>query len=256
MPGPETGSPVGKDLSGATPERETRPERTKESEIKANIELWKGLGVEVDPEDVRAKIEELPEIGGFDWYLYIPEAEKIPKGEDHYNDWQSIGIEVFNDWDELIEDKEDSLAVANIIHARRGQGSYAVTALHIRKSINIRGFTGMREMGYPSYNKWGEKVLLPQFMSPFEWCVAALRMYREENQYLDRDSITYFPDTAHPSAGTSDRMVIGYTNRRGRPTLSEGYSRYITDEAWDKPAEKQIFFARRVITKNTVHREK
>ena len=48
-------------------------QRTRESEIKANVEFWKELGVDVDEADIRAKIEELPEVEGFDFYIYIPE---------------------------------------------------------------------------------------------------------------------------------------------------------------------------------------
>ena len=51
-------------------------ERTRESEIQANVELWRDLGIEVDESDVRAKIEELPEVEGFNWYFYMPKGIK------------------------------------------------------------------------------------------------------------------------------------------------------------------------------------
>lgn len=52
-------------------------ERTRESEIKANVEFWQDLGVEVDEADVRAKIEELPEVEGFDFCIYVPQGIKF-----------------------------------------------------------------------------------------------------------------------------------------------------------------------------------
>ncbi len=53
---------------------EEKAKRTKEAEISANCDFWKEMGVEVDEEDVRTKIEAMPEVEGFDWYLYIPDG--------------------------------------------------------------------------------------------------------------------------------------------------------------------------------------
>ncbi len=51
--------------------------RTVESEIKANIEFWAHMGIEVDSAEVEVKFKHLPELDGYDWYFFIPKGVKI-----------------------------------------------------------------------------------------------------------------------------------------------------------------------------------
>lgn len=60
-------------------------ERIRESEIKRNVDFWHSRGVEVDDTDVRHEIEILPEVQGFDWFIYMPgknTIESISEGSD------------------------------------------------------------------------------------------------------------------------------------------------------------------------------
>lgn len=64
---------------GATEVEDEKPverKRTRESEITANVEFWRDLGIKVDEADVRREIEKIPEVEGFDWYIYMPEGVK------------------------------------------------------------------------------------------------------------------------------------------------------------------------------------
>lgn len=61
-------------------------ERTRESEIQRNIDMLRDLserGEGVDEADVRARIEALPEIEGFDWYHYVPGRMNFDKALDN-----------------------------------------------------------------------------------------------------------------------------------------------------------------------------
>jgi len=75
----ETRTPEGaedfmtEETGGSALEQE-KTERTRESEIQANIEFWKELGIEVDEADVRKEVELIPDVKGFEYVIFIPKG--------------------------------------------------------------------------------------------------------------------------------------------------------------------------------------
>ena len=54
---------------------------TKRAEVKTNLEFWQELGVEVNEADIRKKIKNIPEVEGFDHYIYVPKGIKLSEPE-------------------------------------------------------------------------------------------------------------------------------------------------------------------------------
>ncbi len=217
MPGPETG-PNGEDLEG--PERGMTPERTKESEIKANVEFWQELGIEVDEKDVREKVEALPEVEGFDWYIYMPKGVGMSQLLELYQQKSALKVNIdkgyLNDyfynepkWDERItlprSSKEESYVIAAKHQLDPDHDSLAFPVESPKESYKT----------LEDWDKTGD-----EFMSPPEMIVADLQ-YLKENGYhlndyrkgnIEDDQVnvfTYFPGTHLEARGSRDVIVGG-----------------------------------------------
>jgi len=155
------------------PERE-KSERTRETEIQANIEFWESLGIEIDEADVRAQIEALPEKEGFEWLHYIPEGVKnsqlIKLMKDRFPVWVWDGV---GDPDKIKMPRDTKT-------------SYAIAARFTQE---------------PDEDSLGEDAKSPldweksgnQFMTPSERMVAELRWQKEQGSHLDEKYYTWCP---------------------------------------------------------------
>ena len=160
------------------PERaEPEPERTKKSEIKANVEFWQELGVEVDEADVRAKIEALSEKEGFNFYLYLPQGVKasqlIAEMKERFPAWvwRSVG-------------DPDKIKMP-----RTTKESYAMAARYQQEPDE-----DSLEENAKSAEDW-EKTE-DTFMTPAERIVAEMRWHKEKGSHLDEkkyDSLSWLP---------------------------------------------------------------
>ncbi|MDD3481062.1 MAG: hypothetical protein PHW75_02475 [Patescibacteria group bacterium] len=153
---------------GKTPERESQ-ERTRETEITANVEFWKSLGIEVDPADVKQKIEALPEKEGFDFYLYLPRGIKtskiISKIRERYPLWQYEPDEKIDS----ITSVRDATKMAYAVASRYQQECDADTLCKSATELEATGGT---------------------FMQLPEWLVAELRWHAENGTHLDEEGVT------------------------------------------------------------------
>jgi hypothetical protein len=161
------------ELDKEIPEREANPEITKESEIKATVEFWHSLGVEVDEADVREKIEALPEVEGYDRFVYVPKGIKISevweKMSERYPNYSYIeGI------DEITSPRDNQ------------ESAYAIATKFQEK---------------PDEDSLGDKAKSPEewektddtFMSPMEYMIAEMRYHAETGQHLDGSTATWCP---------------------------------------------------------------
>jgi|GEM_PF-3961134 len=198
------------------PERE-KPERTRETEIQANVELWQSLGIEVDEADVRAQIEALPKREGFDWFHYIPEGIKnsqlIKLMEDRFPVWVWEGV---GDPDK-------------IKMPRTTKESYAV-------ACRLQQEPDKDSLGENAKSALDWEKTEDQFMSPLERMVAELRWQKEQGSHLDEKYWTWCPG----SRAAGDRV----------PYLS-----FVDDEVClsaDHPEVRDPFLGvRRVVSKES-----
>lgn len=153
-------------------------ERTRETEIKSNIEFWRSEGIEVNEEEVREAIGALPEIEGFGWYLVMP------KGMRNDEIWGMIKAEIPAERRRSVYEK----CLVNYVDApRTPQKLYAVAARYNQE---------------PDADSLGENAKLSldyekdgaQYMTPTEWMVAELRWFRENHTHLDMKNCTLCPN--------------------------------------------------------------
>lgn len=169
---------------------EVSKERTRESEIKANVELWKSLGIDVDEADILSKTESLPEKEGFDWILYIPKGIKNSELYNMIKDHTSIprnynmGISPrIHDIDEVTmprDSSESSYAVACRYDDGPDEDSYD----HKEEDRNAKSPLEWEKIG-------------DQYVTLKERLVAELRWSKDWNKeshhHLDRGASTWFP---------------------------------------------------------------
>lgn len=187
-------------------EQEKTIERTKESEIKANVDFWQGLGVEVDTEDVQKEIEAVPEVPGFSFYLYMPEGikfsdvwRKIYAGTQHQ--------ESKRNFDEVLE------------MPRTAENSYAVAA-HFSQTPD-KDSLGENAKSAEDWEKTDEK-----FMTPLERLVAGMRWSQEKGTDMDPIETQFNFDLDELKEGAQ------LFNNVGTYTLCPGS--YWKDETWGK----------------------
>lgn len=166
MPGPESG-PMGH-------EQEKSIERTRESEIGANVEFWRNFGVEVDESVVRETIEALPEREGYDWYMFIPEGVKTSA--------------VFEKMKESFTAENFLGDLDKIRMPRTATEAYAVAARYSQEpdEDSLKSHSKKNE----EWENSGEN-----FMTPLERMVAELRWYQENGNHLDEQNMTVCPGT-------------------------------------------------------------
>lgn len=215
---PETGEPI----EGG--------ERTRESETKANVELWKDLGVEVDEADVRAKIEELPEVEGFDFYIYMPDTHSIQKIL-----WEKCREKIQG------SNTDFTLDQIRIDGTRERSGAYAI-ATRYRQELPEGDLDHYRDdrhrNNYRVADEWLDVVdeTGDEFMELSEYLILSLRWHRDHGSTLDfgPEEKTMFPTNLKYPRIKGDIFTMGRNN-----------SMYIYIDT------KMAGLVRRVITKDT-----
>lgn len=250
MAGPETG-PTGEDIGAQ--EREIAPERTRESEIRANIEFWQKesgrLGIKLEEQEVRTAVEALPEKEGYDWIIVVPKGVRIPdalqaatghrgrlitdalQAEMGYRGEPGVYYEYVN------SDK--------IEMPRRSDNTYAIAARYSQEPD--RDSLGIRKA--KSAEKWentGEK-----FMTPLELIIAEGRWHKENKAHLNKKNTTLFPGSR-----TEDGKVPYSRNIRRSvpmdPLHGPGYYlREVILDSCDPGKRHHRMGVRRVITKES-----
>jgi hypothetical protein len=160
---------------GRSPEQ-TKPERTRETEITTNVEFWKSLGIEVDEADVREKIEALSEREGYDFYLYLPKgiktSEIIGKIKERYPLRQYKSDEEIDE----IESTREAAETAYAIAAKYEQECDPDTLGKSAEELKATGDT---------------------FMQLPERLVAELRWHAENGTHLDEETATIAAGSRH-----------------------------------------------------------
>lgn len=214
-------------------EQEKTVERTKESEIKANVEFWQELGFEVDEEDVRSEIEAIPEVKGFDWYIFSPKDVKLSevwnKFKEKHQDYSKITRQLTEE------------SVEEINEPRFLDKNYAVAARYQQEP----DWDSIDGNGKPA-PEW--KRSRETFMNPLERMIYGMRWYSENGTHLDQEHATLFPQeeyydgfTHHNNVraigekrnfGISSALLsyVKNTDPTGRPRPELGVRRVITSE--------------------------
>lgn len=153
-------------------EQEKPAERTRESEIKANIEFWKGLGIEIDEADVQKEIEALPEVEGFDGYLYMPQNVNLYELLDGLR--KEIDVVGHGSYKRYFPENTTT------------KGSYAL-------ALRLDQEPDSDTLGENAKNVEGWEQTDYQFVSPIEYVVAQRRYISENGTPLDQRSATLIP---------------------------------------------------------------
>jgi hypothetical protein len=160
--------------------------RTRESEIKANLEFWNSLGiegVEIDEDDIKEKISALPEKEGHDFYLYLPEKVISSQLISKMREWHPVDV-----WG---EDNLDQMEMP-----RTTKESYAVAIRHQQEP-------DADSLGDKAKNaeNWEREEGKVNFITPLEYLVAELRYHQEEGQHLDENNWTLCPGSRTADGG-------------------------------------------------------
>lgn len=167
-------------------EGEQLTERTRESEIKANIDFWndpfwKEQGIEVDADDIEKKIEELPKVEGFDWYIYVPNGLKMSLLWSRLGQLMPVDDDPFG-WDP--GRSVDEIVGRRNLPQDKGE-TYAIAARYERES----GFDPERDhldVNIQTEVSWEKiKRFYSSFMSPPERVIAEMRWYSDNGNYMD-----------------------------------------------------------------------
>ncbi len=211
----------------------TEKVRTRESEIQTNIDFWKNLaleGIEVNENEIRAAIEVLPEVEGFDWYIAIPEGVKTSEV------WQKVITRYPND---------PSLNELNGLKLpRETKETFAVAARYSKKPDAVREEGLVKsakdwERSMSVYESPNWEIAEHTYMSPLERVVAELRWNAENGTHLDEgDEITFCPGSR-----TTDGRVLGMHFN----TLYNN----CTFNSYDPSTKKWNLRVRQVVTKDT-----
>ena len=152
----------------------------KEAEVKSNLEFWQELGIEVNEVDIRKKIRKIPEVEGFDHYIYVPKGiklselwEKMKEKQPVYDFSMSLAsmdaIENINP--DTRDNKDDSYAIAVKFQPEPDADTLGDNA----KSAE-------------EWNKLGDT-----FISPIEYLITAMRYHAETGKHLDESTYTICP---------------------------------------------------------------
>ncbi|MDD3774070.1 MAG: hypothetical protein PHW50_02225 [Patescibacteria group bacterium] len=168
----------------------TEPKRTRESEIKANIEFWKDLGVEVDPEDVKEKIEELTEVEGKDWYIYVPHKMDLPnlliKMTDMFPSYSPKDYEGLITYSTDVYGKPKPIYVFPSLFSPRNasKNSYAIAATYQQEPDE-------NSIGAKDPFEWEKSE--EDYMTLLERTIAEMRWFQENKTHLDNKFRTICP---------------------------------------------------------------
>lgn len=200
--------------TGGAPEEPTEatPERTKESEIQANIEFWQDLGVEVDPEDVREKIEALPEVEAFDYYVFMPPTSGSLR------EVSERTISLISDGSFTINRNNHGGQRTEMGEGfRRTQESYAF-AIRYQQEPD-KDTLGENAKSAEDWEETGDAYLMPG-----ERLIAGAQWYQREGTHLDEDFSTLCPGTRaeggsvpylfHDKADGLDRLLTVSPSKR------------------------------------------
>lgn len=230
---------VAEETGGQQPEAAAPKERTKESEIKANIELWRGLGIEVDEADVRHEIEAIPEVKGYDCYVYMPKRVRTPALIGRINKIfnESDGTDFFE-----ITDYSNALSRMKMPSPRTSDSSYAIA---IRPSEE----PDEDSIGENAMSAVDWEALPDEYMTLRERLVAGFRIYSESGKLLDPTGfITIFPHERSVISVNEEFKIINQvpliSRNMGREKLYDISSHY-------SDRSREMNGIRRVITKNT-----
>ena len=183
MPGGEI--PLqGKDTEG--PERGETTERSKESEIKANLEFWRDLGIEIDEADVREKVESLPEVEGFNWYFYMPKGITASQLISEMRKIFRFPVQMSTDTPDPSLDIGDPDKFEMPRNA--SEKSYVVAARYQQEPDK----ESLGEENAKSSKDW-ESTKETFFMTALERIVAEMRWYKETGSHLDLIGVTLTP---------------------------------------------------------------
>jgi len=156
-------------------EQEKPKERTKESEITTNIELWQTLGEKIDLADIQREIDALPEIEGYNFYLYIPKGAKLDRIWEKFAKTNPVKREPLYD-----------LSSWHLKMSRDTRNSYAVAA-HYQQEPDDDSL-GDNARSSLDWEKTDE-----QYMTPLEVIIAEMRWHKENGPHLNEKNITICP---------------------------------------------------------------
>lgn len=232
------------------PETASSKERTRESEIQANIEFWKNNGFEVDEADIREKIEALPDVEGMTFVHYLPTGLK-PSDLAKHNwrrpnlrgsmaiKWQGhrVGAEKL---DEMTMPRNTDQAYAFAMRSRGYPDNFS--------HVDINGELHSDNKTAVEWEKTGEK-----FTTPLEEMVAEARWYMESHKNQDH----FWSKTFFPGSRTGDGGVPYMESSHRDPTSGSPDVVAVWDTAPDKlrkyyqSEEIMPFGVRHVITAET-----
>ena len=181
-------------------EIEKPTERTRKSEIQANIDFWKDLaieGIEINEDEIRAAIEALPEVEGFDWLIAIPKGVKT---SELWKKTNGIGYSTSSERNEFDNhtffagDELDSLE-----SPRQSQETFAVAARYSQEP-DEDGLDGLDKSVH-----YGPKAKTAQnwrrngktYMTLLEATVAELRWHAQNGTHLSEEKDTVCVDSVH-----------------------------------------------------------
>lgn len=163
--------------TGPEPTEAKEPQRTPETEAQAIVEFYQGIGIEVDPADVRAKIEAKradAEKEGLEAFTYLPKDIKISKllkiAKADYPVWVWEGI-----------GDPDTIKMP-----RTTQESYAVAHHYTQEpdedSLGDKARSGL------DWEKTDNS-----YMGPLERLAFGMRWHKENGTQLDEKYVTLCP---------------------------------------------------------------
>ncbi|MCX6811906.1 MAG: hypothetical protein NT039_04410 [Candidatus Berkelbacteria bacterium] len=206
------------------------PERTRESEIKANLEFWtdpywKEKGIEVTEEEIRNEVAKLPEVVGMDFIIYIPEDIKI-----------TDIVELMQKRYRVITSRNDGWRTGEIWTKGLPKTAFA-QAIKYQQNPDKDSL----RRNAKSVKKWVETK--DDFLSPAAYLVAALRYHNENGAPFDNWGVTMFPHS---------RVIRGMSWER-RPEIPKAYydligKRYVLSGYRDREEKHFYMGVRRAVS--------
>ena len=227
--GPE-GEPTGETPEGISREVESTQERTRESEIRANIEYWQSLGIKLEEQEVRTAVEAVPEREGYNWIIVIPQGTKI---------WQ-LGSQVAS-FDSDLEFRN----LAEVIEmSRKSNETYAIAA-HYRREVD-KDSIGRKAKTAKNWENTGE-----EFMTPLECIIAEGRWYKDNKNHLNAKTLTLCPGSRSENGQVP---YLEYSTESNPPQEFMRVSRIVKEIILDSCSPEKrhrSLGVRRVITKDS-----
>lgn len=208
--------PEAQGFSTPKPEEEKPIEQAMETMIKNAVFFWHDRGVQLDEADVRREFEAIPEVPGFDWYLYVPKGLSFGSyWEDYYSkhSLHSYYVEYIKGKEHLKDD---------LIEPSEHSEGYAIATRYKQHADTQFRFYTVEELERLGFD----------FMSPLERLIAGqssyilkvgLLGYRSyENVFtLDKVGGTVCPGYRIPKTAYN-LMHRTYYKDRGCPVFSRG----------------------------------